>query len=101
MASGIYFGSFGTAAAVDNGAMASRVFGSRLRQIWMGSEEWIHDSQLIIREATEKKMGGSTTSGTNWAIANLITIRPDDKEASKEIDFFPMFLPRESVYEII
>ncbi len=87
MASGIYFGSFGTAAAVDNGAMASRVFGSRLRQIWMGSEEWIHDSQLIIREATEKKMGGSTTSGTNWAIANLITIRPDDKEASKEIDF--------------
>jgi len=59
MASGIYFGSFGTAAAVDNGAMASRVFGSRLRQIWMGSEEWIHDSQLIIREATEKRWGSA------------------------------------------
>lgn len=52
-----------------------------------GSEEWVHDSQLIIRETTEKKMGASLTSGTNWANANLITITPDDRAAAKELDF--------------
>jgi hypothetical protein len=52
-----------------------------------GSEEWVHDSQLIIKETTEKKMGASMTSGTNWSNANLITITPDDKAAAKELDF--------------
>jgi hypothetical protein len=52
-----------------------------------GSEEWVHDSQLIIKETTEKKMGASMTSGTNWSNANLITINPDHKAASKELDF--------------
>lgn len=55
-----------------------------MRYGW-GSEEWIHDSRLIIREATEKGMGVSTTSGTNWATANLITIGPDDREAAKKM----------------
>ncbi|MCM8710704.1 hypothetical protein M2651_06640 [Clostridium sp. SYSU_GA19001] len=52
-----------------------------------GSEEWIHDSQLIIKETTKKKMGASLTSGTNWSNANLTTITPDDKAAAKELDF--------------
>lgn len=52
-----------------------------------GSEEWVHDSKLIIKETTEKKMGASMTSGTNWSNANLTTITPDDKAAAKEIDF--------------
>lgn len=52
-----------------------------------GSEEWIHDSQLIIEETTQRGMGVSMTSGTNWANANLTCITPDDKAASKELDF--------------
>ncbi len=52
-----------------------------------GSEEWVHDSQLVIREVTRKNMGASVTSGTNWSNANLITITPDDKAAAKELDF--------------
>src|SRR5690625_1172916 len=52
-----------------------------------GSEEWIHDSQLIINETTKRNMGASFTSGTNWANANLITITPDDKAAAKELNF--------------
>lgn len=57
-----------------------------------GSEEWIHDSQLIIEETTKRGMGVSTTSGTNWANANLTTITPDDKAASKELDFVSVTL---------
>ena len=52
-----------------------------------GSEEWVHDSRLIIEETTKRGMGVSMTSGTNWANANLISITPDDKAASKELDF--------------
>ena len=57
-----------------------------------GSEEWVHDSRLIIAEATERGMGVSTTSGTNWANANLTTITPDDQAASKELDFVSVTL---------
>ncbi|MDR1469700.1 MAG: hypothetical protein LBT00_10440, partial [Spirochaetaceae bacterium] len=32
-------------------------------------------------------MGASFTSGTNWSNANLITIKPDDRAAAKELDF--------------
>ncbi len=52
-----------------------------------GSEEWVHDSNLVIEEATKHRMGVSVTSGTNWSNANLTTIVPDDKAAAKELDF--------------
>jgi hypothetical protein len=52
-----------------------------------GSEEWVHDSRLVMREASKRGMGVSVTSGTNWATANLTTILPDDKSASKELNF--------------
>jgi len=52
-----------------------------------GSEEWAHDSALMIREATKRGMGVSFTSGTNWGTANLPNITPDDEEAAQEIDF--------------
>ncbi len=52
-----------------------------------GSEEWVHDSQLVITEATNRGMGASMTSGTNWSNANLTTIDPDHKAAAKELEF--------------
>jgi hypothetical protein len=52
-----------------------------------GSEEWVHDTHTVIRETTERNMGSSFTSGTNWSNANLITINPDDRAASKELDY--------------
>lgn len=36
-----------------------------------GSEEWIEDTKLLIREATERGMGFSLTSGAHWGNANL------------------------------
>lgn len=58
-----------------------------------GSEEWVHDTKLIIREATKKGMGVSLTSGTNWANVNLTTITPDDKAASKELNYTAEIVP--------
>ncbi len=58
-----------------------------------GSEEWVHDTKLIIREATKKGMGVSLTSGTNWANANLTTITPDDKAASNELNYTAEIVP--------
>jgi hypothetical protein len=52
-----------------------------------GSEEWIHDTETIIRETTKRGMGVSFTSGTNWSNANLLTITPDNRAASKELDY--------------
>lgn len=52
-----------------------------------GSEEWVHDSHLLVEEAAKRKMGISMTSGTNWCCANLLDISPDDKIASKELDY--------------
>ena len=52
-----------------------------------GSEEWVHDSQLIFEEATRRGMGVSATCGTNWANCNLTGITPDDPSAAKELDF--------------
>ena len=52
-----------------------------------GSEEWVHDSQLLVAEATQRSMGVSMTSGTNWSNANLTTITPDDKAAAKELNY--------------
>lgn len=52
-----------------------------------GSEEWVHDTNVIAQETTKRRMGISMTGGTNWSNANLITIQPDDKAAAKELDY--------------
>jgi hypothetical protein len=52
-----------------------------------GSEEFVHDSHVIVEETTKRGMGASFTSGAHWATANLVTILPDDKAASKELSF--------------
>lgn len=52
-----------------------------------GSEEWVHDSQLLFKETTKREMGVSTTCGTNWSNCNLTSITPDDKAAAKELDY--------------
>jgi hypothetical protein len=57
------------------------------RKYGWGSEEWVHDTHTMIRETTERGMGASVTSGTNWSNANLITINPDDRAAAKELDY--------------
>ena len=41
-----------------------------------GSEEWIHDTHVIMEECNKLGMGFSFTSGTNWATANLTNITP-------------------------
>lgn len=57
-----------------------------------GSEEWTHDSQLLFEETTRRGMGVSTTCGTNWSNCNLIGITPDDRAASKELDYETEYL---------
>lgn len=52
-----------------------------------GAEEWVHDSHIVVEESTKRGLGVSMTSGTNWANANLINITPDDRAASKELDY--------------
>ena len=52
-----------------------------------GSEEWIHDSHLILRECTKLGMGVSFTGGTNWATANLTVISPDEEAAAQELGY--------------
>lgn len=52
-----------------------------------GSEEWIHDTAVLTEEATKRGLGVSYTSGTHWATANLMTIGPDDRAASKELAY--------------
>lgn len=51
-----------------------------------GSEEWVHDAQVITDVATEHQLAVSFTSGTNWANANLPGIDADHPAASKELD---------------
>ena len=62
-------------------------YGAPNERYGWGSEEWIHDSRVIIEEDTKLGMGASMTSGANWSNANLTTITPDDLAASKELDF--------------
>ncbi|WOF23755.1 glycosyl hydrolase [Microbacterium betulae] len=52
-----------------------------------GSEEWVHDSEIVVEETTARQMSVSFTSGTNWSNANLPTIDPDHPAASQELDF--------------
>ncbi|MFB4280318.1 glycosyl hydrolase [Nonomuraea sp. MTCD27] len=51
-----------------------------------GSEEWTHDSHVVVEETTRRSMAVSFTSGTNWANANLPTIHPDHPAAAQELD---------------
>ncbi len=51
-----------------------------------GSEEWVHDSQIVVEETTRRNMSVSFTSGTNWSNANLPTIDADHPAAAKELD---------------
>lgn len=57
----------------------------RARYSW-GSEEWIHDSHVIVDRATDLGLGVSFTSGTNWANANLNNIDADHPAASQELN---------------
>lgn len=66
--------------AMDDSGAPDAIYG------W-GSEEWMHDSQLLFEEATKRDMGVSTTCGTNWSNCNLPSITPDDKAAAKELDY--------------
>ena len=52
-----------------------------------GSEEWVHDSQIVVEETTARGMSVSFTSGTNWSNANLPTIDPDHPAAARELNF--------------
>lgn len=60
-----------------------------------GSQEWNADSQLVVKEAVDRGLGFSLTSGTNWTTANLPDtyswggrkFDPDNKAASKELDY--------------
>lgn len=52
-----------------------------------GSDEWIHDTKIIIEECRKYGMSVSMTSGTHWATANLTTINPDDQAASQELGY--------------
>ena len=65
--------------AMDEGAIDHERYG------W-GSEEWVHDSQVVVEETTRRGMSVSFTSGTNWSNANLPTIDPDQPAAAQELD---------------
>ncbi|MET0449047.1 MAG: glycosyl hydrolase, partial [Aeromicrobium sp.] len=52
-----------------------------------GSEEWVHDSAIVVEETTARGMSVSFTSGTNWSNANLPTIDADHPAAAKELNF--------------
>jgi len=51
-----------------------------------GSEEWVHDSAIVVAETTARNMSVSFTSGTNWSNANLPTIDPDHPAAAQELN---------------
>lgn len=51
-----------------------------------GSEEWVHDSGIVVAETTARNMSVSFTSGTNWSNANLPTIEPDHPAAAQELN---------------
>ncbi|VXC24072.1 conserved hypothetical protein [Arthrobacter sp. 9AX] len=65
--------------AMDEGPVDHERYG------W-GSEEWVHDSQIVVEETTKRGMAVSFTSGTNWSNANLPTIHPDHPAAAQELN---------------
>lgn len=52
-----------------------------------GSEEWAHDTELIVELATGYGMSVSFTSGTNWSNANVPTIDADHPAAAQELGY--------------
>lgn len=52
-----------------------------------GSEEWVHDTKIIIEECQKLGMSVSMTSGTHWSTANLVSITPDEESASQELGY--------------
>ncbi len=72
--------------AMDEGAIDHGRYG------W-GSEEWVHDSQIVVEETTARGMSVSFTSGTNWSNANLPTIDADHPAAAQELDVVHEDLP--------
>lgn len=56
------------------------------RYAW-GSEEWVHDSKIVVEETTKRGMSVSFTSGTNWSNANLPDISPEHPAAAKELNY--------------
>jgi alpha-L-rhamnosidase len=56
-----------------------------IRYGW-GSEEWVHDSQIVVEETTKRNMSVSFTSGTNWSNANIPTIDADHPAAAQELN---------------
>lgn len=62
-------------------------YGVDVSRYGWGSEEFVHDTHLILDEVTRRGMGASMTSGTNWSNANLNNIVPDDKAAAKELAY--------------
>lgn len=51
-----------------------------------GSEEWVHDSAIVLEETTVRGMSVSFTSGTSWSNANLPTTDPDHPAAAQELN---------------
>ena len=51
-----------------------------------GSEEWAHDTQVVVEETTSRGMRVSFTSGANWSNANIPGITPEDDAAAQELD---------------
>ena len=64
-----------------------------------GSEEWIHDSQLVVEECTKLGMGVSFTSGTHWSTSNLVSINPDEEVASQELGYRTIELAPGETYD--
>lgn len=68
-------------------------YGVDVSRYGWGSEEFVHDTHLILEQTTLRGMGASMTSGTNWSNANLNNITPDDKAAAKELAFVTEEVP--------
>lgn len=51
-----------------------------------GSEEWVHDSLVVVEQTTKRDMSVSFTSGTNWSNANIPGIDPEHPAAAQELD---------------
>ena len=68
-------------------------YGIDVSRYGWGSEEFVHDTHLILEQTTLRGMGASMTSGTNWSNANLNNITPDDKAAAKELAFVAEEVP--------
>nr|WP_300050499.1 glycosyl hydrolase [uncultured Nocardioides sp.] len=65
-----------------------------------GSQEWTHDSRLVMEEAVKRDLGFSLTSGTHWATANLpdtwswqgARFDLDNKASSQELNYSTVLL---------